>query len=311
MEQTTQLSDVFIFANPIAGRGRGRLVAERLQRAIGGAGYKTRTFFDRADTIARDDFHVEPSPSAAIVIGGDGTLRAVARRIIQENPPGDRIPLLIVPMGTANLMGQHLGIKWDHRNLERQVLDTLAERKIARLDAATANGVLFLLMAGIGIDGYIVHELDRIRNGPISHLSYVMPTLGAIRRYDFPPITVMVDGQAVCRDTRGIAFVGNIREYGTGFPILPHARSDDELLDVCVLPCKNKREVMCLALAAATRRHTTGKGAFYVKGRRVRIESPVEVPIQVDGEAAGYTPVDIDLLPVRVPFIVPERGTGF
>src|SRR5687768_2866454 len=46
MEQTTELSDVFIFANTIAGRGRGKLVADRLQQAVGNAGYRVRTFFD-------------------------------------------------------------------------------------------------------------------------------------------------------------------------------------------------------------------------------------------------------------------------
>jgi diacylglycerol kinase family enzyme len=29
------------------------------------------------------------------------------------------------------------------------------------------------------------------------------------------------------------------------------------------------------------------------------------VPVQVDGEPAGQTPVEIDLLPCRIPFIVP------
>lgn len=303
--------DVFIFANPIAGRGRGRLIAQRLEAALSRSGYRVRVFLDRADRIATEDFHVETTPAAAIVIGGDGTLRAVARRIISENPPGDRLPLLIVPMGTANLMGRHLGIRWTKRNLETEVLETLHHRHIARLDAATANGVLFMLMAGVGLDGYVVHELERIRTGPISYLSYVAPILGAIRRYDFPPITVTVDDHVVCRDQRALAFVGNIREYGTGFPILPHAKSDDELLDVCILPCEGKLGALRHALRAALRLHTRAADVTYIKGRKIRIESPAPVPIQVDGEAAGHTPVEIDLLPVRVPFIVPTEGSGF
>ena len=41
------------------------------------------------------------------------------------------------------------------------------------------------------------------------------------------------------------------------------------------------------------------------KGKRIRIESDEPAPVQIDGEAAGHTPIDIDLLPVRLPFIVP------
>ena len=47
------------------------------------------------------------------------------------------------------------------------------------------------------------------------------------------------------------------------------------------------------------------EGAIYTKGRRVHIESAQPVPIQIDGEAAGHTPLEVDLLPARVPFIVP------
>ena len=35
------------------------------------------------------------------------------------------------------------------------------------------------------------------------------------------------------------------------------------------------------------------------------IESTRDVPVQVDGEAAGHTPVDIELLDTKLTFIVP------
>ena len=59
---------------------------------------------------------------------------------------------------------------------------------------------------------------------------------------------------------------------------------------------------------AIARSYLSEEGVVYVKGKRVRVETPGAdrpVPVQVDGDAAGHTPVDIDLLPVRLPFIVP------
>ena len=47
------------------------------------------------------------------------------------------------------------------------------------------------------------------------------------------------------------------------------------------------------------------EGAVYTKGKHVRIESAEPAPVQLDGDSAGHTPLEIDLLPVRVPFIVP------
>jgi hypothetical protein len=43
----------------------------------------------------------------------------------------------------------------------------------------------------------------------------------------------------------------------------------------------------------------------YRTGKQITIESTFPVPIQVDGEAAGHTPLAIELLPWRIPFVVP------
>src|SRR5215212_1876470 len=103
---------VFIFANPIAGRGEGSGIARRLHARLGADGYDVHVVFERPD-----EFDVArlggPDPvAAAVVIGGDGTLRAVAHRLFLDRDEGggadapvDPPPLLVVPLGTANLMG--------------------------------------------------------------------------------------------------------------------------------------------------------------------------------------------------------------
>src|SRR5438552_4120428 len=72
-------------------------------------------------------------------------------------------PLLIVPMGTANLMGKHLGVNWSDENIGEEVAEALAAANVRQLDVARTNGGIFLLMAGVGFDAWVVHELDRVR----------------------------------------------------------------------------------------------------------------------------------------------------
>ena len=301
--------DVLIFANPIAGRGRGRAIAGTLAKALHAADFRPIVVLERPDQMSPA---VDVAGAhAAIAIGGDGTIRGVARALypncIHETRDVPHAPpMLIVPMGTANLLGKHLGIKWNARTLARQVVDAIVVGKTVQLDAACVNDDLFLLMAGIGIDAHIVHELDRMRRGPITMASYLMPAAAAIGLYQYPPISVTIDGKRVCNDMPGMAFVGNVAEYGTGFPILPHARPDDEMLDVCVLPCRTRLEVAKFFLLAAGGEHLREEGVIYAKAKDVRITSNESVPVQVDGEAAGHTPVHIRLLRTRVPFIVPS-----
>ncbi len=316
---------VLIFANPIAGRGKARRIAGVLEEALAARGYGVKVFFNKPvgeQEHAHEYVGVAPAQlsriKAAIVIGGDGTLRGVAQWAIDSAFPSEEAmcasgelaklpyPLLIVPMGTANLMGKHLGVHWSDGNIGEEVAEALSEGRVAHLDVARTNGGIFLLMAGVGFDAWVVHELDRIRDGPIDYTKYIMPAVKAITEYKFPTLEVMVDGKKVFKKARGLALVGNIREYGTGFPLLPQARPDDQLLDVCVMPCSSPMDLIKLVLSAAAGEHVQQEGVVYVKGRKVRIEATEPVPVQVDGEPAGMTPVDIDLLPCRIPFIVPR-----
>ena len=300
------MDEILIFGNPIAGRGQGQQIARRLARRLSAEGYTVHTSMKRPDTLTRDEV-VRPNARAAIAIGGDGTLRSVADRLASECAGADCPvpPLLVVPLGTANLMGRHLGIRWDNATMDDEVVRVIRAGKTLDVDAARANGTLFLLMAGVGFDAHVVHEMARVRKGPIRYASYLLPAALAVKAYSYPRLTVWVDGKKVFRNKPGFAFVGNIAEYGTGFPILPHARSDDGLLDVCVLPCAAPTELVQLFLAAAAGEHLTQEGVVYVKGKHVRVESAEPVPVQLDGDSAGHTPIEIDLLPHRLPFIVP------
>ncbi len=295
---------IFVFANPIAGRGRGREIASTLAERLRSAGFDATLCLDRADRF--QGLGKERSVDAVVAIGGDGTLRSVAQWALSHL--GDHTPpLLTVPMGTANLMGQHLGISWSSPDAIDAMVAAIRQRRIANLDAATANGELMLLVAGVGLDGSIVHQLDRLRSGPITKLSYVLPAVQALARYRFPPIRVKVDGKTIFKSQPGLAFVGNVREYGTGFPILPQAKTDDGLLDICVLPCSNHLDLPRLFLHALAGEHLGIEGVIYTKGRHVEVQSPADVPVQVDGESWGFTPLNVELLKRRIPFILPAN----
>ena len=299
---------VLIFANPIAGQGRGRRIAQALQTILFASGFDARVFFDRPDEVQRDAMGgADDQLAAAISIGGDGTLRGVVQRLIELFPIESMPAVVVVPLGTANLMSKHLGVDWSERRLQRDLPNAIAERKIARLDAATANGKLFLLMAGVGIDAHIVHELDRTRTGPIDITSYALPAALALQSYAYSPITVEADGKSIFGPRPGLAFVGNVAEYGTGFPVLPLAKSDDGALDVCVLPCASRVDLLKLAMLVATGDHLRAEGVVYTTAKHVRIASADEVPVQVDGEAAGHLPLEIAMLEHHIPFIVREK----
>jgi diacylglycerol kinase (ATP) len=299
------VEEVLLFANMIAGQGRGKPIASRLSHALAQTGYGVRPLFDPPSQISPESIRGDQPPRAVVVIGGDGTLRNVAERLLDAFGPSAIPPVLVVPLGTANLMARHLHIGWRDASASAAIVAAIKQRKIVLIDASRANGQLFLLTVGAGMDGRIIHELDRIRSGPIDLTSYALPVALAMQKYAFQPITVTVDDHSIFGPAPGMAFIANAPEYGLGFPVIPEAKTDDGLLDVCVLPCRDRGQMLSLLLSAAAGEHMNVEGARYEKGVRIGVTAEKPVPVQVDGEAGGFTPLDVELLPVRVPFIVP------
>jgi diacylglycerol kinase (ATP) len=303
------VKQVLIFVNPIAGKGRGRDFASKIAHSLQKRGLRALVFEQPAPFVDPKLFGKPEQNVAAVTIGGDGTIRAAAQKLLEsfDNDAAHVPPIAVVPLGTANLMAKHLRLHWKMRSIGEEVAGAIQAGHTQMLDAARANGMLFLLMAGVGLDASVVHELDRVRRGPISMASYTLPLLWSLRQYDYPPLRVEVDGRCVADSIPSLVFVGNVKEYGTGFPILMRARSNDQQLDVCVLPCASAAQAMRWAILVTTADHMQEDGVVYTKGRSVRVESPKPVPVQIDGEASGHTPLNIELLPKGLRFIVQDR----
>lgn len=293
------ISNVLIVANPIAGQGKGHTAAKVIHRSLQAADMQAAVVTD----LASADPQQLASADAIVAIGGDGTLRAVASRCLLAR--GNIAPLLPVPMGTANLMGQHLGIDFQAAGLGQRITRSLQRGQVSMFDAAEVNGQLFLLMASVGIDAQIIHEMDRIRRGPINLASYVLPAAMAITNYRYNPLSVTADDEEIFSSAPAMALVANIAEYGAGFPLAPYARPDDGMLDICVIPVDSPVDAVQKFLHAAAGEHLLIEGVVYARGKRIEIRSTEPAPIQIDGDPAGRTPAIINLLPIRVPFIVP------
>lgn len=292
---------VLIFANRIAGRGLAWEVAQAIAGALRVNGVSTEMMPDASTARAGEVEARLCGARAVVAIGGDGTVRAVVDHVIRcpDRPP----PVLLVPMGTANLLAQHLGLIAGPNQLADRAVQLIQTGRRVEFDLALARGQPMLLMTGIGIDAEIVHQLQRIRSGPITKMSYTLPAALTLAFYRYPPISVQVDDVTVLRDEPALCFVGNVKEYGTGFPMLPHARPDDGLLDVCVLKCRDRPDALMHFLRAAVGEHLQAESAMYLKGRQVRIDSSQPVPVQIDGDAAGFTPIDIEMTDRKVTFL--------
>jgi diacylglycerol kinase family enzyme len=235
---------------------------------------------------------------AIVAAGGDGTVAEVVNR----TPNGT--PVTVFPLGTANLLAGYLGIDRDPLTMARM----LSEGAIARLDAALANGRIFLIMASCGFDADVVSRLHERRFGQrINYWSWARPILASIRRYRFPRMRVYCDFASHLPDEPAQVarwvFIVNLPLYAAGLRVAPRALATDERLNVCTF-CKGSfwRGLYYVA-NVALRRHERLPDFKAALASRVRIESDEPVPYQLDGDPGGFLPLEIEVMPRRLALV--------
>jgi diacylglycerol kinase (ATP) len=289
--------NVGVIGNPVAGAGKAGRRAERLVRLLERRGHSVEWRLTRSRGEARRHAgDLEGKVDCVVVAGGDGTVNEVVNGLAD---PG-ATPITHMAMGTANLLARELGIPSDPEALVR-VVERGATR---RVDLGRLDESRFLLVASSGFDSMVTERIQRRGKKPNRYAGYFAPLLLTLAEYAPPRLEVSIeDGEPLLG---ALAVVSNIRNYGGLFSITDRARCDSGHLDVCVFPRAGFRDLLRYARAARAARVSRLEEVVYRTGRRVRIASAEPVPVQVDGDHWGETPIDIDLEPSVVPILVPS-----
>jgi diacylglycerol kinase family enzyme len=194
---------------------------------------------------------------AIVVAGGDGTVGNVARRL-----RGTRIPMAIVPMGTANNVARSLGIGVDAvaaiaglRNARERVIDLGVLSNDREKDH-------FLEGFGVGIFAYLLGEKSQTarKNKQIARaLDLIADELGAYeaRRYE-----LYVEGRPASGAYILVAAM-NMRSFGPALHMAPDAHCGDGALDV-VLVRPESRDALVRHLRRAAEEGEVTLPAFEV-----------------------------------------------
>lgn len=145
-----------VLLNPGAGSADEQATSERLRASFEEHGL-TATVVEVEP--ARLDDHVRAAcagarPRLIVAAGGDGTVRAVAARLVET----DHV-LGVLPLGTVNVLARSLGIPLD---LDEAVRN-LVEGTDRMVDVAAVNDITFLNQASLGVHAELTRERERRR----------------------------------------------------------------------------------------------------------------------------------------------------
>ena len=249
-----------------------------------------------------------------VAAGGDGTVNAVVNGLMKSGASLENLALGVLPLGTGNVFAFNLGIDREWKTACRIIRKGRTRRIDVGLASATREGRkkplnrYFLLMAGVGYDAKVIEDTSLRLKYVLRDFAYVLKTLENVVRHQGTQITLTLDDEAIYANIAWLVMIGNAASYAWNIKVTPHARLDDGLLDVCLIPYENNLISIQQALQILTGQHIERGIAQYWQVESVRVESSPNVPVQLDGDEWASTPVELSILPAALNVLAPSES---
>ena len=227
------------------------------------------------------------SAGAPVIVaaGGDGTINEVVNGIADAGPDC-RTAVGMLPSGTMNVFARELALPADRLD---ECWALIERGNVREVDLWMAGETAFCQLAGAGLDASIIAGTTWEQKRTLGPLSYILSGLRVLAG-KAPALTVTVPGRDPITGTA--VLMGNGRLYGGPIPLFPDAHLDDGLLDIVILHAHGPVDLMALGGSILTGKYG-GKSATYLQAAELEISSEREVPVEVDGDLAGTTPLKV------------------
>lgn len=292
----------FLVANPRAGRVRGAEGVVHVVQTLKRVGFDVELIAEsdpaavpealRAALVGQD-----PRASRVVVAGGDGTIRLALPAVI-----GTDFALALLPVGSVNVLARELGLPLTLEEAAR----VAAGARVRRIDLGVGNGAPFAINLGVGFDAAVVHAVRPGLKRTIGSAAYVVQGLAVLAAHRPRSLRVTVDDALVVERNAWLAVITNITRYTYRFRLCPEAVIDDGWLHLCLFAADTLTGRARQVVAVLRQRHVGAEGVEHYRGRRFRFECDPPLPVQMDGDAAGTTPLEVEVAAQAMSVVVPE-----
>jgi YegS/Rv2252/BmrU family lipid kinase len=300
------MTNFIVIANPISGKGRAKNVAEQAHTALTESGHQGQLVFTSASGDAKRLAHEAASDGVRFVIacGGDGTLHEVVNGIATIPD----VVLGVLPCGRGNDFAAAIGVPLKpEAAIENLLSGTAIHVDLGRCYQTQVGGVCNPESSGKGTEHYFITiatcgydaEVSRraAKGTPVfaGTASYAYAAVETLFYYD-PPVVHLKGDFGTYEGPLLLAATGITNRYGGGFQIVPNARIDDGLFDVCVIRPVSSLTVLRLLVTLFWGGHVSHPAVSIHQTRTLTIETETPLLLYADGEPMCETPVTIEII---------------
>ena len=283
---------ICLIVNRASRRGCQKRLLDRIHRELSGCDLSvalTGTVSELSEVVEQAK---AAKVDALVVVGGDGTVSHVLEYLAFSG-----IALGIIPTGTANDLATNLGIP---RGVKEACM-VIKNGRTKDIDLLEVNGRLFVTAGGIGVVAETGIGVNRWKSkgglllkaihffGSLVYVTYSFYLL-LFARSIVTEAEVLLDGKSEKKKKNYIAlFVHNQPSLGKVVVPCPAARSDDHLLDVCLMTerkgLRRLGAVFTVILMSAGGSHQKRKEIRIERGQKVEIRCRETRTFMADGES--------------------------
>lgn len=290
----------FVIVNPIAGGGKGLDDYPLISKLLRDYGIRAEAMFTEHKHHATE-IMVQAITSGyrhIIVIGGDGTLHeAINGLFIQKCVAPTDVTIGVIAVGTGNDWIRMYGIPRHYSEAIRAIKEGYTFlQDVAEVDYEESQYRQTRYMAnvaGVGFDAAVIQRVQDMRSKGRSGASlYIKSLINTFFRHKPTGVKIWVDGRLIYNNLLLSIAIGVGKYNGGGIQQLPTAIADDGLLDITMI-----RPLHWWNVIFRIRRLFNGTiysigHVMHAKGCTMRIESSPEIPLEIDGELHGGSPVE-------------------
>ncbi|MEU6921239.1 MULTISPECIES: diacylglycerol kinase [unclassified Streptomyces] len=299
-------SEITLFVNPTAGRGRGAHAAQPAASALRDAGFSVRTVLgeDADDALRRAREAVAGGTGALIAVGGDGMMSLALQAVA-----GTMTPLGVVAVGTGNDFARALGLPIrDPAAAGRLAAEALKGGAVREIDLGRVGERWFGSVLASGFDSRVNDRGNRMR-WVGGRFKYDLAILAELAAFKPIPYRIRLDGGPVREIEATLIAVGNGTTYGGGMRICADAVMDDGLFDVTVVGDCSRTTLIKVFPRVYKGTHLGHPRVTVHRVSSIELAA-AGVTAYADGEQLGALPLTAHCVPGAVRVLVPGPPAG-
>jgi len=310
---TGTVQNALLIHNPNAGNGgkARRPLLDQARKILSSGGIEAELVETRGPGDATEIAQRATTEGRQLVIacGGDGTLNEIVNGLAGPQN-GHRVPLTLLPGGTANVLAKELNLPWDIPGPAKKLIH--GEIKDVALGLATPLNEpqkkrYFLSVAGAGPDGMIVYAIDLDLKARVGILAYWWQGAREVFRYKFPHFRVIAAGQQI---DASLVVVGRTKHYGGPFKITTAADLFEDKFELMTLTTQSGFRYLSYLPSLWFDKLRGTDGVNFWKADTIVCEPLDENPVyaQIDGEPLARLPIEFKIIPRALRLLVPQNG---